>query len=335
MNFHSESAFIRGSIGTTLAPVTAAPATSPTPTRDAPLLTPHLMRQLDRLDLLSRKLLRGRMAGERRSKKRGQSVEFADFRNYVVGDDLRRVDWNLYARLDKLFLRLFLEEEDLSVSIAVDVTRSMDFGKPNKLRYAKQLAAALGYIALSHYNRVSVHTVTTTVRDSIQGLRGRRPIPRMIDFLDAAAPDPPGDGGEAAGDLPAALRRVGLLQRGPGVVIVISDFLEKGDLSAGLRYLASERLDTYVIQLLSPEEVDPTKGDVVGDIRLRDVEDRSTAEISIGPALLKRYRHAVDGWCKHVRDACHRRDVAYLFTQTDVPVEDVVLRYFRQRGLLG
>src|SRR6201992_4077870 len=124
--------------------------------RQSLLLSPQFMARLDQLDLVSRKLLAGKMRGERRSKRRGQSVEFADYRNYVVGDDLRFIDWNIYARLDKLFLKLFLEEEDLSLYVLVDVSKSCDFGNPNKAHYLKQVAAALGYIGLVNYNRVSI-----------------------------------------------------------------------------------------------------------------------------------------------------------------------------------
>src|SRR5882724_9410274 len=126
------------------------------PTKNELLLDPTFMARLDQLDLISRKLLAGKMKGERRSKRRGQSVEFADYRNYVVGDDLRFIDWNIYARLDKLFLKLFLEEEDLSLYVLLDVSKSCDFGNPNKARYIKQVAAALGYISLVNYNRVNV-----------------------------------------------------------------------------------------------------------------------------------------------------------------------------------
>src|SRR4051812_44178683 len=127
-----------------------------TPTRSSLLLDPQFMARLDQLDVLSRKLLAGKLKGERRSKRRGQSVEFADYRNYVIGDDLRFIDWNIYARLDKLFLKLFLEEEDLSLYILFDVSKSTDYGQPNKSLYIKQVAAALGYIGLVNYNRVTL-----------------------------------------------------------------------------------------------------------------------------------------------------------------------------------
>src|SRR3954465_11338395 len=132
------------------------PANAPTREKNGLLLDPQFMARLDQLDLMSRKLLAGKLKGERRSKRRGQSVEFADYRNYVIGDDLRFIDWNIYGRLDRLFLKLFMEEEDLSLYILVDVSKSCDYGNPNKALYLKRVAAALGYIALVNYNRVNV-----------------------------------------------------------------------------------------------------------------------------------------------------------------------------------
>jgi len=307
-------------------------AESATTTRDDELLSPDFMRQLDRLDVMSRKILSGRMQGERRSKKRGQSVEFADYRNYVVGDDLRFIDWNLYARLDKLFLRLFMEEEDLSVSVVLDVTGSMDYGEPNKLAFAKRLTAALAYTGLVHYNRVNLYTFTDTVFDQARGMRGRRPIPRMLEFLRKQQPPP---AGENAGHLAAALRRVAMLQREPGVVILVSDFFDKGDLSDAFRYLTDPKHDVYAIQLLSPQEVDPAKGQIVGDLRLRDIEDGDVAEVSISAPLLNRYKANLQAYCQHVRDQCLRRSITPTISETDVSLETLVLRYLRQRGLLG
>src|SRR5213595_3087661 len=135
----------------------------PTPRKDEPLLTSEFMARLDQLDVMSRKLLAGKMKGERRSKRRGQSVEFADFRNYVIGDDLRFIDWNIYGRLDKLFLKLFMEEEDLSLYILVDVSKSCDYGNPNKAMYLKKVAAALGYVGLVNYNRVNVVAMSSGI----------------------------------------------------------------------------------------------------------------------------------------------------------------------------
>src|SRR6185369_9590386 len=147
------------------------------------ILDPAFMARLDQLDLTSRKLLAGKMKGERRSKRRGQSVEFADYRNYVIGDDLRFIDWNIYARLDKLFLKLFMEEEDLSLYILVDVSKSCDFGNPNKALYMKRVAAALGYIGLVNYNRVNIVAMGSGIVAETGPMRGRRRVAQMIDFV--------------------------------------------------------------------------------------------------------------------------------------------------------
>src|ERR1700676_2894301 len=139
----------------------------------SPLLSPELLAQLERLELTSRKVFRGRMKGERRSPRKGQSVEFADFRSYVAGADLRVIDWNTYARLDRLFLKLFLEEEDLHFYLLLDASRSMDFGEPTKLHYAKQLAAALGFIGLGRSDRVRIETLGQSPRQPAPVFRGR------------------------------------------------------------------------------------------------------------------------------------------------------------------
>src|SRR5688572_20867967 len=159
------------------------PVTSP-----ADLLPPDLMAQLQRLELVTRKVFRGRMKGERRSKRKGQSVEFADFRGYVPGDDLRALDWNLYARLDKLIIKLFLEEEDLHFFTLIDASLSMDFGDPTKLNYAKQLAAALGFVGLIRTDRVRIETLGQSLNQQGPTLRGRRSVWRMIDYLDSIQP---------------------------------------------------------------------------------------------------------------------------------------------------
>ena len=152
---------------------------------ESDLLTPALLNQLERLELVTRKIFRGQLKGERRSKRKGQSVEFADFRNYVPGDDLRLLDWNLYARLDKLIIKLFLEEEDLHFYTLIDASMSMDFGQPTKLQYAKQLAAALGFVGLVRADRVRIETLGQTPSERSPVLRGRHNVWRMIEQLEA------------------------------------------------------------------------------------------------------------------------------------------------------
>src|SRR2546430_2082867 len=151
--------------------------------RSSLLLEPAFMARLDQLDVMSRKLLAGKLKGERRSKRRGQSVEFADYRNYVVGDDLRFIDWNIYARLEKLFLKMFLEEEDLNITVMVDVSKSMDFGTPTKALYAKRVAAAMAYIGLCNLDRVNMYAYSDRLVGELPGLRSRRMMQRVVRFL--------------------------------------------------------------------------------------------------------------------------------------------------------
>src|SRR5437667_1525080 len=156
-----------------------------------PLLDPQFLARLEQLELVSRKIFLGRLKGERRSKRKGQSVEFADYRNYVVGDDLRHLDWNLFARLDRLFIRLFLEEEDLHFTILIDNSLSMDFGNPTKLHYARQVAAALAFIGLVNMDRVVVHVFNDGLTQTMPAVRGRRSLWRVLDFLQKVQPAGP------------------------------------------------------------------------------------------------------------------------------------------------
>jgi uncharacterized protein (DUF58 family) len=204
----------------------------------------------------------------------------------------------------------------------------MDWGEPNKLDHARRVAASLGYIGLSRYNRVSLYALGESVAEHLPNLRGRRPIPQMLDFLKSLKPRP-------AGNLASAMKRLSLVQRVPGVVVLISDFLDKGDVEAAIKFLGAQRYDGYAIQLLAPQEVDPTKGEIVGDLKLTDIEDDDVAEVSVTPALLRRYKANLHAWCEHVRSQCVKRGVAYLFAETSVPFEDLVLKYLRQRGVLG
>src|SRR5438874_5675875 len=215
-------------------------------TQAQPLLDPPFLARLEQLELVSRKIFMGRMKGERRSKRKGQSVEFADYRNYVVGDDLRFRDWNLYARLDRLFLRLFMEEEDLHFYVLIDNSLSMDFGSPSKLHYARQVTAALAFIGLVNLDRVVVEAFNERLTQSLPAVRGRRSLWRLLDFLDKLQPAGPSD-------LTRALRTFSLKSSGKGIVVVLSDFMDKGGYEEALRYLVARQLDIYVLHVLSQE----------------------------------------------------------------------------------
>lgn len=289
------------------------------------LLDASFMARLDQLDVMSRKLLAGKMRGERRSKRRGQSVEFADYRNYVVGDDLRFIDWNIYARLDKLFLKLFLEEEDLALYILLDVSKSCDYGSPHKALYMKQVAAALGYVGLVNYNRVTIAAMSDGIVAETGAMRGRRRVSQMIDFVSKLEPS-------GTSHLAEACKRFALAHRQKGVCVVLSDFFDKGGYENGLRYVAGGKYDLFCVQTLSPQEIDP---DLQGDLKLKDMEDDDLAEVSITQPLIKKYKANLNAYCLSLKDYVTRRGGTYLFTSTAVPFDTLVLNYLRERGLLG
>jgi uncharacterized protein (DUF58 family) len=293
-------------------------------TQTQPLLDPKFLARLEQLELVSRKIFQGRMKGERLSKKKGQSVEFADYRNYVIGDDLRHLDWNLYARLDRLFIRLFLEEEDLHFYLLIDNSLSMDFGTPTKLHYARQVAAALGFIGLVNLDRVVIEAFNDRLVQSMPPARGRRSLWRMMEFLQKLEPAGPSD-------LRQALRTFSLKCSGKGIVVLLSDMMDKGGYEEALRYLVARQLDIYVIQILSQEEIEP---EIVGDLKLTDVEDDDVAEITVSAPLLKRYKQNLAAYRAALHEFCTRRGVACLFTSNQVPFERLVLTYLRQRGLV-
>ena len=288
------------------------------------LLTPEMLVQLERLELVTRKVFRGRMKGERRSRRRGQSVEFADFRNYVPGDDLRFLDWNLYARLEKLFLKLFLEEEDLHFYALVDASGSMDFGDPTKLVYAKQLAAALGFVGLCRADRVKIEALGSTATRPGPVLRGRANLWRMLDYV---------QGIEAEHNVPlrTGVRDFCLRNSGKGILVLITDLLDKSGYEGALRFLLAQDLDVYVIHVLCPAELEP---DLAGDLKLVDCEDRDATEITVSRPLLERYKRTLAAFIDGAREYCTRRGIHYMLADTRVPVDQLVGGYLRRRGLV-
>lgn len=301
-----------------------APAGPSAPPADGPLLSTEFLRRLEQLELVSKKVRAGRMKGDRLSKRKGRGSEFADFRPYAVGDDLRYLDWNLFGRLEKLFLRLYLEEEDLSVHLLIDNSASMDYGAPSKLRYAKQVAAALGFVGLVNMDRVTVETIggETAARSPV--FRGRPSLWRLLKNLDAIGP-------AGAGDFSRSLRNFSLRTTGRGVAVVLSDFMDKGGFEDGLRYVAARNLDVYAIQILAEEEIRPP---FTGDLKFTDVEDGDVAEVTISAPLLARYQKTLTAFRAAVSGFCTRRGMNYLFTSNQVPFEKLVLGYLRSRGLL-
>lgn len=288
------------------------------------LLDPEFMTRLDALDVLSRKILQGKLRGERRSKRRGQSVEFADHRPYVVGDDLRFVDWNIYGRLEQLFLKLFLEEQDLTVHIVADASASMSVGEPSKELFIKKLAAALGYVSLVNNNRVSMSMFGDGLTGQLANMRGRNYLHQMADFLLTAECD-------GLSQFDTACRQLVSGRIGSGVMIVLSDFLFKEGYDSGLRRLIGRQYDLYVIQVLSAQELSP---DLAGDLKLIDVEDADVAEITVSAALAKYYKRNLTAYCNELKDFCTRRGAVYVLASSADSVESLVLNYLRRIRLL-
>jgi uncharacterized protein (DUF58 family) len=303
------------------------------------LLGAGLLARLDRLDVMSRKVFAGKLPGERRSKRRGRSVEFDDYRAYVAGDDLRHVDWNVFARMDRFFLKLYREEEDLALHVAVDVSASMDAGEASKMMLAQRLAIALGYIGLVNNNRVVMSCFGSGRVRMLSAVRGRRNVKRMARFvIDEAA--------AARGEAPSfaeSMRGLALSRSGRGVLVVLSDFLYQEDLRVGLNYLAGgsrgeAAFDTYCTQILSPGELDPAserERGLVGDLRLTDVETGRAAEVTVSAALLKKYRERLEAHLEGLRKACAARQMTHVLLRSDADVETLLVDVLRRRGLVG
>lgn len=323
------------------------------PTSPQDLLEARLLAKLDRLDLASSRIFAGKLQGERRSKRRGQSVEFDDHRHYTPGDDLRFIDWNVYARFERLFIKLFLEEEDLALHVCVDASASMETGEPSKLLFAARLATSLAYVGLMRNNRVGMTVFGTPVSDVIGAgspraimrlpdLRGRRHIRRMAQFLrDSIWPESRTDiGGRApqGSDFNTALTTIARQRVGKGVFVLVSDYLIPDGYETGLRSLAAAGgYDTFCIQVLSPGEMDPareTERGLRGDLRLMDMETGRAAEVTITPALLRRYRERLDDYTQSLHRYCTARGLTHLLATSDADLESFIIDTLRRTGVL-
>jgi uncharacterized protein (DUF58 family) len=308
------------------------------------LLSSELIAKISRLDYTSKKIFAGKLKGERRSKKRGESVEFADHRPYVSGDDLRHIDWNIYGRLDRLFLKLFLEEDDLALHVVMDCSASADCGNPHKFLFQQRLAMALGFIGLVNLNRVTVSAIGGALAagpgengeaglypstlHALRDIRGRRRTQDLARFLCSVRP-------MGACPFTEACKRIALTRRGKGIMLVMSDFFIKEGYETGLRLLVGRGYDVMCLQVLSPQEVDPAGPDgLAGDLRLKDIEDGDQAEVTISAPLLKRYKANLTAYCDQLREFCARREISLLTVRTDTPLDTLILDYLRKRGVL-
>jgi len=291
----------------------------------AALLTADLLRRLEQFQLLAQRRAKSSLRGERRSRARGQSVEFADHRNYTHGDDFRYLDWNLYGRLDRLFLKLYEEERELPVRIFLDSSESMTFGEPRKFDFARQVAAAIGYVALCGFDRVSVIPFPEgenqmAVRGALRTVRGRKsalPLLQNISHLCA--------GGSA--NLNDALRRGALEARQAGLAVVLSDFLDPAGYEVGLNALVGRGFQVNAVQILAPEELNPG---TYGDLKLVDSETGALQEVTFGKFRLKAYQQTVQNFCQRLREFCQVRGIHFFSVSSDTSLEQLLLRQLRE-----
>lgn len=290
------------------------------------LLDPQFLRKLDSLSLRSRRLVRTGLRGERRSRTLGRGVEFADYRSYQIGDDYRHIDWSIYSRLDRLFIKLFSEEEDINVHLFIDTSGSMAWGSPRKLDYAAKIAAAIGYIGLVNLDRVGAVGYASHVDRMLPPQRGRGHVFRLFEFLNDL---PVRTGGPSS--LRGAMWDYVHQTKRRGLLLVISDLLYPDGYEEGLKLARYHHFDPFVIHVLSDDELMPA---VRGDARLIDAETQQAVEVSVDGPALEAYARARDAFLGGLEEFCLRHQIDYVRATTAVPFENLILRYLRLGGLI-
>jgi uncharacterized protein (DUF58 family) len=304
----------------------------------AALFDEAFLRKLERLALLTRRAAVGQMQGERRSARRGQSVEFADFRPYVLGDDFRRIDWNAYARLERFFIKLFVEEKDLTVHFLIDASRSMDWGEPNKLAYGLRAAGAIGYVALLGLDRITATALglprrangnASVVLERFPPARNKASVIPYFSFLEALLPNPnaPVLTGASA---PADLRRYAANAGSPGPLLLFSDLMDD-NWKEPLTSLAGRGFEIGLVHILSPDEIEP---ELSGEFRLIDSETAAQVEITADFETTGRYRAFLAAWREDWRVFCAKRSIHYLPIDTRLPLDELLFARMRQQGVL-
>jgi len=293
-------------------------------TANATIFDDEFLKKLEYLNIISKRLFAGQLRAERRTRKRGTGLEFADYRAYVAGDDFRHLDWKAYLRLNRLILKLFEEEEDLPIYIFVDASQSMNYGKPAKLDYARRVCAALCYIGLANLDRVNVISFADGVKNELPPQCGKGRIFKIFRFLSDIVP-----GGET--NARASFKSYCTKTRRRGLAVVISDMFDGNGFESALDILRHFRHDIFVIQIASHEEIDPR---LKGELQLVDSESNISREITITPSLLSAYRAEFEKFCEGLESYCGKYQLGYVRTATDFPFEELVLKVFRQGRFL-
>lgn len=288
------------------------------------MLSSEFQNKLDQLRIQSQQPFRGKLRGERRSQNRGLGLEFTDYRRYEPGDDLRYLDWNVYARLEKPFIKLYQADEELSVSILIDISQSMSFGEPSKLDYAKQIADALGYITLANTDRISVYTISDRLYSVLPSTYGKSQYTRIEKAL-----IPIESGGLT--HLNECLTHLSVNQPKVGVVIILSDFLDSDGYSLGINRLLGRGYTVSLIHIQSAEELELLPP---GEWRLEDSETGETKEITINDETLQYFRREMNAYRNTLINFCRQKGVNYINLSTERDIETVILEDFLNIGVL-
>lgn len=288
------------------------------------LLEPSFLKRLEQLEIGSRRLIRGSHAGGRRSRMLGQSTEFADYRSYTPGDDIRQVDWYAYARLGRWFLKEFLDEREWTISFYIDCSRSMAFGSPSKGKRALQIAAALGYVSLHRLDRVAVTTFDRRVQSVLLPRHGKHHVVTLLSFLDRVTFD-------GSGDMTEAFTGANALPRQAGMTIVLTDGWFEQGYERPLSRLQGAGQQLTVLHVTTREERHPS---YQGDLRLIDSESKRHKDVAMSPVVLKRYRETFAAYTDEWRAWCFRRGIGYIPVAVEDSLEQVVFTMFRQAGLI-
>lgn len=289
------------------------------------LFDEDFQRRLESLAIVARRTVSGQTRAERRSKKTGSGIEFADHREYAPGDDFRSVDWKLYGRTDRLLVRLYEEEEDLSVYVLLDVSASMGLGTPRKLDHARRLAAALAYVSLAGLDRVSLSAFSDRIVARLPPLRGKARVLRVFDFLRKIEP-------ERATDLAAAMRAFVAANKRRGVVLLISDLYDPKGFETGIDVLRFARFEPRVLHIVDPKDASPA---LHGDVVLVDRETGEQREVTVTESLLARYRAAHTRYRERIRTFCGDKHVPLVEISTDEAWDQAMLGLLRRGGVVG
>jgi uncharacterized protein (DUF58 family) len=296
----------------------------PPPPAEEELFDDDFQRKLDYLAIVSRRTFAGRIRAERRTKKSGSGVEFADHRDYVAGDDFRYLDWNVYQRFGRLLVRLYEEEEDLSIYLVIDSSSSMGFSSKRKFRYAQRLAAALAYVGLANLDRITIVSTTDRIEDRMPTARGKARIFKVLQFLRGLEPTGTTDLGDAMKTFVAQHKRRGL-------VIVLSDLYDPHGFERGINVLRYNKFEPFVLHVIDDTD---SRLKLSGDVRIYDCETGDEREVTVTPKVLTQYRAAYQAYLAEIKKFCTERQVPYVAADVNIPFDELVLRVLRRGGFL-